>query len=155
MQLSKRSQKTIAIGLFCVFLLSFVFLYNHFTTVSDPYIFEHEDKTLNFDVPSFYRGQTKINQIERNLSHEILNSSEVLIYCNQTVDNYILFKISLKNDTYDVNIFYDNDYMEERTKQYSDLEYNVESELSLSSVDLKSDYEIDFLSIEVTLLIST
>ena len=155
MQLSRGSQKAIAIGLFCIFLLSFVFLYNHFTTISDPYIFENEDKTVNFDVPSFYGGGTTINQNERIMSHKIINSSEIVIYCNRTDRNYMVFEISLKNDTYDVHIYYKNDFTtSEPTKEYTDLEYNVESELSLINEDI-ADGSTAFLSIEVILIIST
>ncbi len=154
MKFSERYAKPIAIGLFLILLLGSVTLYNHFSTKSDPYIFEHGDKTLNFDVPSFYGGVKTINQNDRGISHKIINSSEILIYCNRTDRNYMVFEISLKNDTYDVQIQYKNDFGEDPNKEYTDLEYNVESELSLINVDIADD-NTAFLSIEVTLLIST
>ena len=121
---------------------------------SDPFIFEHEDKTLNFNVISFYGGITFEIEKTRDVSFEIINSSEILIYCNESSTNYMLFSIFLKNDSYDVNIEYFNEFGVVLFKNYFDLGYNIESELSLIQ-EYNGDATSLFMSIEATILIST
>ena len=129
-------------------------LINNISKESDPLIFENEDKTLNFNVSSFYGEELFKIQRTRDLSFENINSSEILIYCNESGTNYMLFSISLKNDSYDVNIEYVNDFGVDLSRDYFDLGYNIESELSLIQVD-NGESTILFMSIEGTLLIST
>ncbi len=150
----RRSAKYYALTTIFLLILGGVWLFSNLSKESDPLIFEHEDKTMNFDATSFYGGTTFKIQRERILSFEIINSSEILIYCKESNTNYMLFTISLKNDTYDVNIDYINEFGVDLSKDYFDLEYNIESELSLIQVSNEESTSL-FMSIEVMLLIST
>ncbi|MHA1474118.1 MAG: hypothetical protein ACTSQ5_02905 [Promethearchaeota archaeon] len=150
----RRSAKYYAFVTIFLLLMGGVWLISNLSKRSDPLIFEHEDKTLNFHVTSFYGGMTFEIERTRDMSFEIINSSEVLIYCKESSTNYMLFDISLKNDTYDVNIEYFNEFGVDLSRNYFDLGYNNESEFSLIQ-DYNGEATSLFMSIEGTLLIST
>lgn len=150
----RRSAKYYVLITIFILILGGVWLLSNLSKESDPLIFEHEDKTMNFDATSFYGGTVFKIQRERIMSFEIINSSEILIYCKESNTNYMLFTISLKNDTYDVNIDYINDFGVDLSKDYFDLGYNIESELSLIQ-EHNGEATSLFMSIEATLLIST
>ena len=135
-------------------LMGGVWFLSNLSKQSDPLIFEHEDKTLNFNVTSFYGGITFEIERTRDISFEIMNSSEILIFCKESSTNYMQFTISLKNGTYDVNILYVNDFGVDLSRDYVDLGYNVDSELSLIQ-EYNEKATSKFMSIEGTFLIST
>ncbi len=150
----KRSAKYYALVTIFLLIMGGVWLICNLSKNSDPFIFEHEDKTLNFDVTSFYGGMTFEIERTREMSFEIINSTEILIYCNESSTNYMVFDIFLKNDTYDVNILYVNEFGVDLSRDYVDLGYNVNSELSLIQ-EYNGEATSKFMSIEGTLLIST
>ena len=154
MVIGTRKEKFWGVLLGTLFIFGFAYLYPKLSTNSDPYLFEHEEKSYTFHVSSFFRGETSFNQIERNFSHKIVNSTEILIFCNMTTSNYFVFKISLNIDSYDVLILYENLNIEDPSAEYTDLAYDVDSELALISKDIAGDY-VNFLSIEASLIISS
>ena len=149
----RRSAKHYALITIFLLIMGGVWLISNLSKNSDPFIFEHEDKTLNFNVTSFYGGTFFEIERSRDLSFAIVNSSEIMIYCAESSTNYMLFTISLKNDTYDVNILYENEFGVDLSKDYIDLEYDLESDLSLIQ-PINGDATSLFMSIEGTLLIS-
>ena len=150
----RRSAKYSALTIIFILILGGVWLISNLSKKSDPLIFEHEDKTLDFNVTSFYGGTIFEIQRSRDLSFVIMNSSEIMIYCSESSTNYMLFTISLKNDTYDVNIEYVNEFGVDLSRDYIDLAYNIESEFSLIQ-EYNGEATSLFMSIEWTLLIST
>jgi len=150
----RRSAKYYALTTIFILIIGGVWLISNLSKNSDPLIFEHEDKTLNFNVTSFYGGTFFEIERTRDLSFAIVNSSEIMIYCSESSTNYMLFTISLKNDTYDVSILYENDFGVDLSRDYIDLAYNIESEFSLIQ-DYNGEATSLFMSIEGTLLIST
>ena len=154
MYYNRRSAKHYALSIIFILIIGGVWLISNLSKNSDPLIFEHEDKTLNFNVTSFYGGTIFKIERTRDISFAIINSSDILIYCKESSTNYMQFAISLKNDTYDVNILYVNDFEVDLSRDYVDLGYNVDSALSLIQADNGEATSL-FMSIEVSLLIST
>jgi len=150
----RRSVKYYVFVTIFLLLMGGVWFLSNLSKQSDPLIFEHEDKTLNFNVTSFYGGMTFEIERTRDMSFVIVNSSEIMIYCSESSTNYMLFTISLKNDTYDVNILYENEFGVDLSRNYVDLEYNIETEFSLIQ-EYNGEATSLFMSIEGTLLIST
>ena len=150
----RRSAKYYVFVTIFLLLMGGVWLLSNLSKQSDPLIFEHEDKTLNFHVTSFYGGMTFEIEKTRDMSFVIVSSSEIMIYCAESSTNYMLFTISLKNDTYDVNILYENEFGVDLSRDYIDLAYNIESEFSLVQ-EYNGEATSAFMSIEGTLLIST
>ena len=150
----RRSVKYYALTTIFILIIGGVWLISNLSKNSDPLIFEHEDKTLNFNVTSFYGGTIFKIERTRDISFAIINSSDILIYCKESSTNYMQFALSLKNDTYDVNILYVNDFEVDLSRDYVDLGYNVDSALSLIQADNGEATSL-FMSIEASLLIST
>jgi len=150
----RRSIKYYAMVTIFLLLMGGVWLLSNLSKRSDPLIFEHEDKTLNFNVTSFYGGMTFQIERTRDMSFEIIDSSEILIFCKESSTNYMVFDIFLKNDTYDVNVDYINEFGVDISADYYDLGYNIESNVSLVQ-EYNGDATSLYMSIEATLLIST
>ena len=149
----RQSIKYYAFVTIFLLLMGGVWLLNNLSKQSDPLIFEHEDKTLNFNVTSFYGGTFFEIERTRDMSFVVINSSEIMIYCAESSTNYMLFTFSLKNDTYDVNILYENEFGVDLSRDYVDLAYNIESEFSLIQ-EYNGKATSLFMLIEGTLLIS-
>ena len=77
----RRSAKYYALTIIFLLIIGGVWLISNLSKQSDPIIFEHEDKTVNFNVTSFYGGTIFEIERERIISFEIINSTKIMIYC--------------------------------------------------------------------------
>ena len=155
MVIGTKKEKFWGVLIATVLIFGGVVLLNRITGNSDPYTFQHNGKTLTLDITSLYSGGTSINQVKRTFSHEIVDDSNVIIYCNYTENNYYIFNIIMNETTYDIQATYSH-------YSYLDVEYPVDSKISY---DISHEFEFDnkeeaedkvtYLSLEGTIIINS